>query len=123
MTAATIMWIGPFIIALRVHLRAPRRLRFITLRRRPLLRMDTEGRIMWITMGRAASILRSATAAAMVMAMAMGEGMADTMAEATGIHSASAVLVSGDRYPLRVKLWEKNLQTLPNVENFRVSPK
>ena len=100
MTAATIMWIGPFIIALRVHLRAPRRLRFITLRRRPLLRMDTEGRIMWITMGRAASILRSATAAAMVMAM--GEGMADTMAVATGIHSASAVLVSGDRCPLRM---------------------
>jgi len=62
--------------------------------------MDTEGRIMWITTARAASILRSATAAA--MGMVMGEGMADTMAAATGIHSASAVLVSGDRYPLRM---------------------
>ena len=93
MTATAITWIGPFIIALQVP---PRRLRFITLRR-PLLRMDTEGRIMWITTARAASILRSATAAAMSMVTAMGEGMADTMAAAPGIHSASAVLVSGDR--------------------------
>jgi hypothetical protein len=38
------------------------------------------------------------------MGMVMGEGMADTMAEVTGIHSASAVLVSVDRYPLRMVL-------------------
>ena len=55
---------------------------------------------MWITTARAASILRSTTVA--VMAMVTGEGMADTMAAATGIHSASAGLVSGDRYPLRM---------------------
>ena len=95
MTATTIMWIGPFITALRVPLQAPRRLRLITLLRPHHLRMDTEGRIMWITTVRAASILRSATVA--VMAMVTGEGMADTMAAATGIHSASAGLVSGDR--------------------------
>ena len=101
MTATTIMWIGPFITALRVPLQAPRLfLRLITLLLPHLLLMDTEGRIMWIATARAASILRSATAAAMVMAM--GEGMADTMAVATGIHSASAVLVSGDRCPLRM---------------------
>ena len=105
MTATTIMWIGLFITAIRVPLQAPRLfLRLIKLLLPHLLLMDTEGRIMWITTARAASILRSATAAAMGMAMGMvmGEGMADTMAEVTGIHSASAVLVSGDRYTLRM---------------------
>jgi len=101
MTATAIMWTGPFITALRVLLRAPRLfLPRITLLLPHLLHMDTEGRIMWITTARAASILQSATAAAMGMVMA--EGMADTMGEATGIHSASEVLVSGDRYPLRM---------------------